>query len=466
MDLSKFGVEVKKDILEVKDSKLDVDFDQIKEDFKKEDIDRYLPWFLKYSLDSLDDLIETKEIKKVRLFFDSFQKENGEYVKTTQVAQKIRSKGLLLVGMPGSGKTTTLNLFGEKYNYEIFELNASDARNKKSIEQSIGDVIKQKSLFGQEKLILIDEADGVSGTNDRGGLAEIVKYLKLTNYPIVFTANDKDSDKIKAIKKITTVVDFEAHSYELLNSIAKKILTLENIEFNQKDLDEFIGLRDTADIRGFINDLQASIFDDKFKLSQDLELRDYKKKIENILDKIFYSYPQDALKSTFNSDVNIDDLILYLEENIPIKYRGTALNLAFNEISKADVFRGRILKWQHWKYLVYVFFYSTFAISEAKGNQSLEKGKWEKNSRILKKWIYSNKVGSLQPRTKLQKQKEDPLKLIEKISNKYKCSVKKTRTQIIPYILINWKNDNHFKNNLIKEFEMNSAEIKCLDELK
>ena len=379
MDLTTFGVEGKKEesksvLQEVSDSKLDIDFQSIKDNFFQDKQEQFLPWFLKYQLTSSKDLFETKEIKKVRDFFEAWKKKDLE--KDTKSAQKIRSKGLLLVGMPGSGKTTTLTLFGEEYGYEIYEMNASDARNKKSINEHILDVIKQKSLFGSEKLLLIDEADGVSGTNDRGGLAEIVKLSKESPYPLVFTANDKTSDKIKAIKKITTVVDFEAHSYELLEGIAKRILSGEQVEYREQDLQEFIEQRDSADIRGFINDLQSSVWRENGKntfiieLSINLELRTYTKKIEQVLEKIFYSYPEDALNSTFNSDVNMDDLMLYLEENVPTLYRGQALALAFNELAKADIFKGRIYKWQYWRYMVYIFFYSTFGVSDAKGSHN------------------------------------------------------------------------------------------------
>src|SRR5690606_19537517 len=127
--------------------------------------------------------------------------------------------------------------------------------------------------------------------------------------------------------------------------------------------EEFVEIRETSDIRGFINDLQANVLSKKFVLNDELELRDYKRKIEGLMDKIYFSYPEDSLKSTFNSDVNLDDLFLYLEENTPNVYAKEALILAFNEIAKADVFRGRIMKWQYWRFLVYVNFYLTFGVS-------------------------------------------------------------------------------------------------------
>jgi replication factor C large subunit len=342
-------------------------------------------------------------------------------------------------------------LVGEKYDYEVFEVNASDSRNKNSIDSSIGDVIKQKSLFGKEKLLLIDEVDGVSGSNDRGGVAEIVKHLKASRYPMVFTANDIDSDKIKALKKQCLVVDFVNNSKELLVGIGERILISENVSYDKKELEEFVDLRETSDIRGFINDIQANVINKKFILNDDLEIRDYKKKIEGLMDKIYFSYPEDSVRSTFNSDVNLDDLFLYLEENTPNVYAKGALIQAFNEIAKADVFRGRIMKWQYWRFLVYVNFYLTFGVSTCKG--SPKKSIYKKNQRILKKWIYGNQVNALRGR------------FIEKLSKLYSCSVVRCRKRDLFYFAMQYQNDKEFAKAMDEKLEIDDATRKALRSL-
>lgn len=430
MDLSKFGVEVKekKTVFAVDDKNLELDINEIKSGLKIDDSDKFLPWFLKYQLKSFDDMIVTSEIQKILDFIENFKP----------------GKALLLAGQAGSGKTTTINLLAEKYNYEIFELNASDARNKKSIEESVGDVMKQRSLFGQEKLILIDEADGVSGTKDRGGLATITKLIKQSKYPICFTANDVDSDKIKALKKLSIYIDFENHSHELLKQIALRIFKAEQIKFDEDKLNDFIEERATFDIRGFINDLQASVFNSEFEVENNLEVRDYKKKIENLLNKIFYSYPEDAYFSGFNTDINLDELMLYVEENIPKVYGQKGIIQAFNELSKADIYKGRIMKWQYWRYLAYVNFYLTYGTSNAKDTPKKVK-KYDRNSRILKKWIYNNKMNALGVRTKIQKSKDEPQKFIEKLSKVYGRSANRTRKEDIKYFSIIYNNNAEFK---------------------
>ena len=76
---------------------------KIKEDFTSPEMNRYLPWFLKYQLKSYDDLIITSEIKKIINFLENRPKD----------------KGLLLYGEPGSGKTTTANLIANHF-YKVF----------------------------------------------------------------------------------------------------------------------------------------------------------------------------------------------------------------------------------------------------------------------------------------------------------------------------------------------------------
>ena len=449
MDLTKFGVEKKEESPKsVDDTSLSIEIDAIKQDYKQEIQERFLPWFMKYQLSSFDDIIETKEIKKIREFFDTLPKD----------------KGLLLVGPPGSGKTTTLQLFGETYNYEIFEMNASDTRNKSSISDTLTKVLNQRSLFNQEKLLLIDEVDGVSGTKDRGGVAEIIKLMKKSPYPFVFTANEKEANSIKSLKKSCIVVDFESHSYELLDKLSKKILKQEEIEFDEKELQEFITIRNTSDIRGFINDLQASVIAGKFILdTQSLEIRDYKQKIDQVLQKVFYSYAEDALKSTRNSDVNLDDVMLYMEENIPQVYSKKAIYLAFNELSKADVFKGRIMRWQYWRFLVYINFYLTYGVSSVKSD--VKKVTFKRNGRILKKWIYGNKVNALRSRTRVEKSKDAPLRFIEELARDLQTSAKRCRSRDMPYISLMFKNNSSFREELIKKYNLDSATIKAIDEM-
>ncbi len=441
MSLDNF-IDIKKKNKFVDDKKLEFSFKDY--NFKKEEVERYLPWFLKYQPKIINDLILTPEVEEVINFVKNFNKNKG--------------KALLLFGPPGCGKTTTVNIVAKSFDYEILEVNASDTRNKKSINELLGNSIKQKSLFAKSKLILIDEVDGVAGREDRGGISEIVKVIKNSPYPIILTANNVEDVKLKPLKKVSKFINFEKNNRDFLIKLSKKILESENIRYKEEDLLTFVSNRNVSDIRGFINDLQASFLSNQFDISL-YEERDYKKIIEVVLNNIVKLNPKDAFYNNLNTDINLDDLFLYLEENVPPVANKKNLYLIFNEISKADVYRGRIIRWQYWRFLVYINFYLNFGVSCF---LNVSKIPAKKNRRILQKWIYNNKYSILKERTKIQKSKNEEPKIIEKISNLYHCSVKKTKKEILPYFLFTFKNNADFRENIIKKLNLDENEVRNL----
>ena len=83
---------------------------------------------------------------------------------------------LILYGSPGIGKTTLAKIIFDEYEYESVEINASDVRNKKSLNAILSNITKFKINFGGEKVrmgLLLDEIDGMSA-GDKGGIQEII----------------------------------------------------------------------------------------------------------------------------------------------------------------------------------------------------------------------------------------------------------------------------------------------------
>ena len=437
MDLTSFGVDNNKNstkplVEEIYQEELQVDIAQIQDSHQGENIERFLPWFIKYQLKDISTLPKTKAVKKIDEFF-----EKEEF-----------NKGVLLVGMPGCGKTSTLLAYSKEYNYEVVELNASDMRSKKHISEYLNEIVRAKSLFNQKKLILIDEADGISGTYDRGGVQEIIsifntlqKSQKNPPLPFCFTANKRESTQVKGLKKIATLLDFEEHAQELHLYIAQMIFKSETISYDELVLEEFITQRKSSDIRGFINDLQASCVEGHFKPSDVFEKRSYKSKIENLIRDIISSYTaKEAIEKTSYQDVLIDDIVSYLEEAI-IQLQPQLRLKALLEISKADVFKKRIYKWQYWRYLVYIYFYCTYAqnvvfrnSSKTQGIEGIEEIEIKESKRVLQSWIFGSKVQSLKSRTKLQKSKGEDLSPIEEFAKLIHRSYHKTRVQELGYL--------------------------------
>lgn len=448
MGLDKF-IDVKKNTSFNKDKRLNFELKSL--EVERQD-DKFLPWFLKYKPSQSNQIIETRTIGEVRDFLMNFK----------------RGKSLLLFGLAGSGKTTCVNYLADVLNYEILEVNASDSRNKKSIAQIVGSAIKQKPLFKKKKLILLDEVDGVAGREDRGGVAEVVKIVKSSAYPIILTANNIEEDKIKAVRKVSVLVDFNDNTVEILEKLGKRILEAENIDFDKRVFLDFVNSHNFNDIRGFINDLQLACFEGKFKPLGEVESRDYKKLVERLLRIIYFEDSRKALNVTYNSDVNLDDLMNFLEENSYKFASGIDICNLYNQISKADLYYGRIMRRQHWRFLVYINFYLTYAVScfSEKQASCSKRVKFEQNSRFLKKWIYQNKYSVFKSRTKIQRNKGEDERLVEKIADKIKCSVKKTKSDYLPFFLFKFQNCVDFRNYVRDEFEIDSKDFEKLKSLK
>ncbi len=56
----------------------------------------------------------------------------------------------------------------------------------------------EKKDFKDKSVIIMDEVDGVSGS-DRGGKATLIQLIKTTRVPIICICNDRQSQKVKSL---------------------------------------------------------------------------------------------------------------------------------------------------------------------------------------------------------------------------------------------------------------------------
>ncbi len=341
-----------------------------------------MPWTEKHRPKNLTEIRgQDIAIEQIKSFIDNF---------ANSTKKKISSKkAIALHGPPGIGKTSLAYAIANEIDLEIFELNASDLRNKIKLREVLKPVTAQKSLLKKGKIILVDEADGISAM-DRGGLTELLTLISSTPYPIIITANDIWSKKLSALRKKSELIQLKEIDYKTIKDVMIQILKKENY-FVENDVLTKIAIKAKGDLRAAINDLQAvSNMDDSSQISFDE--RNKETDIFNALRLIFKGKPTNELLQIFNSiNMPIDQILLWVEENIPAEYKNEELARAYELLSRADIFKGRIYRQQYWRFLVYQNIFLSYGISSAKRNIKTGFTSYKKPTRILKIWLNNQK---------------------------------------------------------------------------
>jgi len=336
-------------------------------------------WTEKYRPKRLKDIVGQEEsVKRILSFIVDYRRS------------RIKSKKAIMIhGPTGSGKTAAVYALANELGYDVVELNASDFRNKMQISKIIGSALGQRSLFAEKKLVLIDELEGFSSYEDKGGIKEIERLIDDSNYPIIIVSSKPYDHKMSGVRRKTEMIEFKKPDYISVSKILQRISNEENLKIGYEGIRQ-IALNAKGDARAAINDLFTIGIGQKFITENELKSlspRDKEETIFNAMRKIFKGNAKDALGAFQNVDADLNECILWIEENIPLEYGGEDLAKAYDALSKADVFRGRIIKRQHWRFMVYAEALATAGIAAAKSRTNSEFVPYRRVSRILKMWI-------------------------------------------------------------------------------
>lgn len=332
-------------------------------------------------------------VHKIKQFVENFAFRKGE---TLSVQKLYKTKGknpkraILLYGPPGTGKTTLAHVAANEMDSEIFELNASDLRDKNRLKEVLKPALEQKSLVKENKIILVDEVDGISKV-DYGGLPELLVLAETSTFPIIMTANDVWDRKFSSLRQKSELIQLKEIDYRTIKDLLINVLKKEGLFF-PIDVITKIAVKAKGDLRAALNDLQAA---SKLKDPKDLILDDRNKELDifNALRLIFKGKPtEETIRIFDNVKMQIDEIILWVEENIPAEYSGIELAKAYDALSKVDVFKGRIYKQQYWRFLVYENFLLSYGMAAAKKDVKTGFTSYKKPSRILKIWLNNQRT--------------------------------------------------------------------------
>ncbi len=338
----------------------------------------HVPWCEKYRTRCFSDVKgQELAVDKIKIFLRSFPKK----------------KAVALHGPPGVGKTSLAYAVAFEMDAEILELNASDFRNKAKIAEIVGPASRQKSLFQKNKIILVDEVDGIASIKDRGGLGELLVLLGNSAFPVIITANDIWDKKFSLLRQKAELVQLKEVDYKVVLRILQEVCEKENCVVSSEVLTS-ISIKARGDIRAALNDLQILSKMDSPELLCEVGERNKEQSIFSALQYVFKNTEINGEMLKVYDEVNmpIDDIFLWVEENIPVEYKGVELVRALDALSLADVFRGRIRRQRHWRFMVYEYFLLGAGVAAAKKYNRTGWTNYRKPSRILKIWLQNQRA--------------------------------------------------------------------------
>lgn len=373
-------------------------------------------------------------------------------------AQKV--KAILLAGPPGTGKTSSVYVVARKLEYEINEINASDVRNKDNILRIMGVSSLGETLFSKGRILLIDEVDGLSGNQDRGGVAAVRKILKSTKYPIIFTCNELYERKISSLRtdKLIKVVKFQRIKKDSIVKVLQKICKREAIEAELEALMK-IAENTGGDMRSAIMDLQ-SLAEGKETLTYEdvisvTQFRNRSQAIFSALKQMFMERDPKKIRETI-SNTDISDwnlLIQWINEQIPHHMKDLKeLVNAYHYLARADRFYSWIRTRQDdaWAQLPYVIEDMSIGVSLSRTETPFRHVKYFQNN---PNFFFTN----------LGKFRRGPLvNACQKIREKTGKSIERILSEDLNFLSIIFKHDERQEQSISEQFDFEKPDRKAI----
>ena len=332
---------------------------------------------------------------------------------------------VIVHGSPGVGKTSAAHALATDMGWAVMELNASDNRQADVIERIAGEASKSGTLTGGEagrRLVILDEADNFHGNADYGGSREVTRVVKDANQPVVLVANEF-YDMSQSLRNACETIEFRDVSKRSIVPVLRDICRKEDIDYEEEALEK-IAEDTSGDLRSAVNDLQA-VAEEAERLSvEDVVTgqRDTTEGIFDFLDTLIKEEDAEgALRASYDVDENPDEMLNWIEDNVPKDYEGAELADAYEFLANADRWLGRVRSTQEYSYWRYATDNMTAGVAASRREP---KGGWTRYGPPS----YWSKLG----RSKSTRNTRDSI--AERIAEREGTSVGTARREIMPFL--------------------------------
>ncbi len=334
-------------------------------------------------------------------------------------------QAVIVHGSPGIGKTSAAHALASDMGWPVMELNASDDRGADVVQRIAGEAARTGTLTAGgagRRLVILDEADNFHGNADYGGAREVTRVVKEADQPVVLIGNEF-YEMSQSLRNSCETIEFRDVSARSIVPVLRDICRKEDVEFEEDALRE-IADSTSGDLRSAINDLQAVAEEAETLTTEDVVTseRDRTEGIFDFLDTVIKeASAEEALRASYDVDETPDDVINWLEDNMPKDFSGTELADAYGFLANADRWLGRVRATQNYSYWRYATDNMTAGIAASRQEP---KGGWTRYGPPS----YWSKLG----RTSGKRDTRDSI--ARRIAEREGTSLATARRELLPYL--------------------------------